>query len=205
MLPFIVKVCGVTNCEDAQSAIDSGANALGFNFYPKSPRYLTLSAAAALIDCLRGDYLRVGVFVNPTDEELRAAAPYLDIAQIHINQTHRAQFQSPIPQWRATNPGATLPADPAVQAWLIDTATPHFGGSGIAFDWSLAAHFPYRAIIAGGLDASNVVQAIEIANPWGVDSCSRLESSPGKKDHVRVAAFVSAARQAFHARQAVTI
>jgi len=192
MQKFIVKVCGVTTREDAQAALDAGANALGFNFYPRSPRFLSFEKAADMIAALRGDFLRVGVFVNPQDE---ISAPFLDVAQIH--GTGRAA----IPTWRAVNPGNVPPADNSVDAWLLDTVTPAFGGSGQTFDWSLAAAFPYRAIIAGGLDGHNVAEAIRIAQPWGVDSCSRLESSPGRKDHAKVAAFVENARQAL----AVTI
>jgi hypothetical protein len=85
-----------------------------------------------------------------------------------------------------------------VEAYLLDTPTPHHGGSGKTFDWSLAASFPHRVIIAGGLDAANVVKAIRIASPWGVDACSRLESAPGKKDPQKVRAFVRAAFAAAH-------
>lgn len=187
MQPFIVKVCGVTTREDAQAAIDAGANALGFNFYPKSPRFLTFERAAEIAAALRGDFLRVGVFVNPREE---IKAPFLDVAQIH------GTGHSAIPTWRSVIPGNTPPPDSQVEAWLLDTATAAFGGSGQTFDWSLAAAFPYRAIIAGGLDGNNVAEAIRIAHPWGVDSCSRLESSPGRKDYAKVAAFVENALQA---------
>jgi len=189
MQHFIVKVCGVTTREDAQAALDAGANALGFNFYPQSPRFVTFERAAEMIAALRGDFLRVGVFVNPQEE---IAAPFLDVAQIH------GAGRAAIPTWRAVNPGSMPAADSKVDAWLLDTFTPDFGGSGQTFDWSLAARFPYRAIIAGGLDGSNVAEAIRIAQPWGVDSCSRLESSPGRKDHAKVAAFVENARQALN-------
>jgi phosphoribosylanthranilate isomerase len=91
--------------------------------------------------------------------------------------------------------GETL--DPNVEAWLLDTPTPQYGGSGQSFDWSLAAGFPGRAIVAGGLDASNVARAVSIARPWGVDACSRLESSPGQKDSTRIQLFVEAALAAF--------
>jgi phosphoribosylanthranilate isomerase len=196
---FIVKICGITTREDGQAAIDAGANALGFNFYPKSPRFISLETAVEIIHQLHGDFLRVGVFVNATDHELLAAASFLDITQIH--GSGNALF----PTWRAVAAGTIPPPEPAVEAWLLDTATPAFGGSGKTFDWSLAAGFPYRAIIAGGLDAANVGEAIRIADPWGVDSCSRLESSPGRKDHFRVAAFIENAREAFNARKAVQI
>jgi phosphoribosylanthranilate isomerase len=196
---FIVKVCGVTTLEHAQVALDAGANALGFNFYPKSPRFITVDRAADIIRKLHGDYLRVGVFVNPSAGELSATAPLLDVHQIHGAGT------GSLPVWRAIGAGVIPEADASVEAWLLDSFTPSFGGSGQTFDWSLAANFPYRAIVAGGLDAANVAQAIRIANPWGVDACSRLEATPGRKDPLRVAAFVQQALEAFNAIKAVGI
>jgi phosphoribosylanthranilate isomerase len=196
---FIIKVCGVTTYEDAQAALDAGANALGFNFYPRSPRFLTMEKAAAIIPKLRGNFLRVGVFVHPSSTDLNGAAAFLDVAQIH------GDGAAPLPTWRAIAAGTLPPPETFVEAWLLDSFTPAFGGSGHAFDWSLATNFPHRAIIAGGLDATNVGEAIRIAKPWGVDSCSRLESSPGRKDHTRVAAFVETALHAFHAREEISI
>jgi phosphoribosylanthranilate isomerase len=80
-----------------------------------------------------------------------------------------------------------------VEAYLLDTPTPEFGGSGQTFDWSRAQKFPFRTIVAGGLDGSNVAGAIATLQPWGVDACSRIESRPGKKDEVRMKAFIRAA------------
>lgn len=190
-LPFIVKVCGITNADDAHVAIDAGANALGFNFYPKSPRYLTPARARQIAAALPRAFLRVGIFVNPTKNEVAqiAAEVPLDVLQLygrcaHTFETYRV--------WRATGPGYD-PTEPIPEAFFLDTPTEHFGGSGRTFDWSLAAASPVRAIIAGGLDASNVAEAIRIARPWGVDACSRLESTPGKKDPQRTRDFVLAA------------
>ena len=196
--PFVVKVCGVTTYEDAQAALDAGANALGFNFYPRSPRFVTSNAAASIISKLRGKYLRVGVFVNPSVESMDAAREILDVAQIHGSGT------ASIPIWRAISAGIVHAPDPGTQAWLVDSFTLHFGGSGTTFDWSLAANIPDRVIVAGGLDADNVGEAIRLARPWGVDSCSRLEASPGKKDQARTASFVRNALAAFQS-QAVTL
>ncbi len=198
--PFIVKVCGVTNREDAQAALDAGANALGFNFYSKSPRFLSFVAASEIISALRGQYLRVGVFVHPTGEELTRSEGFLDVAQIHgAGKSNKTKI------WRAISAGTIPEPDPSVAAWLLDSFTPAYGGSGKTFDWSIAAKFPHRVIAAGGLDAGNVAEAISIASPWGVDSCSRLESSPGRKDHARVAAFVQNALAAFHSKQVVKV
>ena len=195
MLPFIIKVCGITTREDGQAALNAGANALGFNFYPKSPRYVSSDAAAEMAGSLRGGFLRVGIFVRPTQEEVSQASLFLDVIQVHGD----ASFSSWLPIWKAVNPGMIPREKAGVQAWLLDTFTPAFGGSGQTFDWSLAAAFPFRAIVAGGLDGDNVADAIRVARPWGVDSCSRLESAPGVKDRNKVAAFVSNALAAFGA------
>ena len=107
--------------------------------------------------------------------------------------------------WRAIQASAP-PAflDPQIEAHLLDSPTAQYGGSGTTFDWMLAAAFPLRKIVAGGLDADNVAEAIRVARPWGVDASSRLESQPGKKDPARVAQFVQAAVMAFRQPQRVS-
>jgi phosphoribosylanthranilate isomerase len=197
-IPFIVKVCGITSEGDLGTSLEAGANAIGFNFYSKSPRFLSAERARRVVRSVRGTYLKVGVFVNPTEEELIEAASLvpLDVLQLHGNTPiHQAGAMR---VWRSAHPGPAREAlDPNVEAWLLDTPTPQYGGSGQSFDWSLAAGFPGRAIIAGGLDSSNVATAIRMARPWGVDACSRLESTPGKKDPARIQLFVEAALAAF--------
>lgn len=187
--PFIIKICGITNEEDARVAVDSGANALGFNFWRGSPRYVSRERAAEIIASVPGEYLKVGVFVDASDA-LPAAG--IEVLQLHgwcaLSSSHRI--------WRAVAASDAAGAgDERIEAWLLDSAARE-GGSGKTFDWNLAARFPHRAILAGGLDASNVAEAVRIASPWGVDACSRLESSPGKKDPLKVRAFVQAALSA---------
>jgi phosphoribosylanthranilate isomerase len=199
---FIVKVCGITSTEDAQVAIEAGANALGFNFYPKSPRYLTPAQARAIASQAPGDYLRVGVFVNAAEPELLTIAEeaMLDVLQLH-GHSCAIPRNSRYRMWRAI-PGETAAADAddRMEAYLLDGATPAFGGSGKTFRWELASGFRQRVIVAGGLDAGNVAAAIEALHPWGVDACSRLESSPGRKDRQRVESFIRAAIQASQAK-----
>lgn len=192
-LSFVVKICGITNQDDARHAIASGANALGFNFYPRSPRYLTPSRAHEIATAVNGPYLRVGVFVNPTEEEVLATAELvpLDVVQLHGDRCPTS-FSRPLRIWRAIAPTAST-NHPNVEAYLLDTPSPDFGGSGQTFDWTLAQSHRGRIILAGGLDSKNVAEAIRIAQPWGVDACSRLESSPGKKNSSEVAAFITAA------------
>ena len=192
-ISFLVKICGITTEEDARFAVEEGANALGFNFYSQSKRYVTLQQTKEIVRAVRGEYLRVGVFVNPTERDLIEAieAVPLDVVQVHgnrcpvISRTHRL--------WKSIAPGTDLPAMSSVEAYLLDTPTQEFGGSGVPFAWELAAAFPHRAIIAGGLDGSNVAEAIATTKPWGVDACSRLESEPGKKDPECVRSFIRAA------------
>jgi phosphoribosylanthranilate isomerase len=192
-IDFVVKICGITEEEDGAVALGAGANALGFNFYRQSPRYLAFERARQLADALRGDYLRVGVFVNPTEAELKEAIAtvQLDIIQLHGSECGTPPHGARI--WRSVVVPAAIPVGETAEAFLLDSPSPQFGGSGHTFDWSLAAAFPHRAILAGGLDPFNVAEAIRAAHPWGVDACSRLESRPGRKDGSRVRAFVEAA------------
>jgi phosphoribosylanthranilate isomerase len=193
----VLKICGITNQEDASAAIDAGATAIGFNFYPGSPRYLAPEKAAG-IESPPG-VRRVGVFVNETparmEEIARIAA--LDVAQLHGDETPEG-YPRAIAVWKAARVAADFSfavyRDAPAEALLLDgPAGDLYGGSGKAFDWRRAAESPKAVIVAGGLDASNVARAIELAHPWGVDACSRIESEPGKKDHRKMREFLRAA------------
>ena len=191
---MIVKVCGITNREDALAAVEAGAGALGFNFYPKSPRYIVPAEAAAISASLPAGVLKVGVFVNePRVVEIVNEAG-LDIAQLHGDET---EVPPGVRVWKAFRVNEQfrledLESFPA-EAFLLDTPTEFYGGSGHTFDWSRAQGASRRILLAGGLDAENVGTAIRMAQPWGVDACSRLETSPGRKDHSRMARFIAAA------------
>jgi phosphoribosylanthranilate isomerase len=189
---LVIKICGITNQDDARHAIEHGANALGFNFYPKSPRYITPERAHEIVSAVVGSYRKVGIFVNPTLDELRHAGQTvpLDTLQLHGIVP---EFPSGYRIWRAV-PADALPeeSDPRIEAYLIDTPSENYGGSGKTFDWSLAADFPHRKILAGGLNDSNVTEAIRACSPWGVDACSLLEAHPGKKDEELVRNFLRA-------------
>lgn len=194
--PFVIKICGITNEADAQAAVEAGANALGFNFYSNSPRYIRPNRAQQIITSVSGSYLRVGVFVNPSEDELIEIAQSvdLDVVQLHGDRCPTC-FSQPFRIWRSIAPMAAA-NDQNVEAYLLDTPSAGFGGSGETFDWSLAEAHTSRIILAGGLHASNVAEAIRIANPWGVDACSRLESRPGKKSAQKVREFVRTAQLA---------
>lgn len=188
---MIVKVCGITGEQDARAAIEAGANALGFNFWPGSPRYLTPEAASTFVPQLSG-VLKVGVFVDMPAPEVAEIARRvgLDVVQLH--------GKSGVPEatrfWRAGSFDSVDLAETGAEAFLLDAPSgQRHGGTGKTFDWTRIRDVHARIVVAGGLDASNVGEAISALHPWGVDACSRLESSPGRKDHAKVAAFVAAA------------
>lgn len=185
---FAVKVCGITNEADLGVAVEAGANAIGFNFYKRSPRYIDPLDAEKLARFGGGDYLRVAVFVHPSSKELEDS-PF-EIVQIHGRMPQT--IPSRLRLWRAIAPSPQPPFEAhKAEAYLMDTPSASFGGSGKAFDWRVAAGFPAPFIVAGGLDGSNVADAIRAARPWGVDACSRLESSPGKKEARLVREFIT--------------
>jgi len=193
---MMVKICGITNRDDARAAVESGASALGFNFYVKSKRYLAAEVAAELIAEVPAGVLKVGVFVNDAPMEL-AAELGLDIFQVHGMPAAWPGDKL----WRALSVGPEFRAADLdgveAEAYLLDApAGTQYGGTGETFDWNLIRGLPRRIIVAGGLDGSNVERAIAMAQPWGVDACSRIESAPGKKDHRRMAAFIAAALRA---------
>lgn len=194
---MMVKICGITNRDDALAAIAGGASALGFNFYPRSPRYIDPGAAAAVAAGLPASVWKVGVFVNERSERIVEVAGRvgLDIVQV----VGQGITLSGLRIWQTAYVNkdfrlADIESDPA-EAILLDTpASDAYGGTGRPFDWARAAGSRKRIILAGGLDASNVRRAIAAAHPWGVDVCSRIESSPGRKDHVKMGEFLREAR-----------
>jgi phosphoribosylanthranilate isomerase len=194
---MMVKICGITKLEDAVAAIEGGASALGFNFYPKSPRYIAPDCAAGMIAKLPASVWKVGVFVNESPERITDLARHvgLDIVQL-VGQAIRL---SGLRVWQTAYVDenfrlADIEHDPAEAILLDAPAGQAYGGTGQTFDWSRAAGSTRRIILAGGLDAGNVRQAIAAAQPWGVDICSRIESSPGRKDHVKMAQFLKEAK-----------
>jgi phosphoribosylanthranilate isomerase len=193
---MMVKVCGITNREDALVAVEAGASAIGFNFYRESPRYISPTGASMIAAKVPADVWKVGIFVNETPETIARIAleTGLDVVQLYGTSEARA-----IRIWRAIRANESLLShvnDETAEAVLLDTPSEELhGGTGASFDWSRAKGLPKHIIIAGGLDATNVRSAIEQAQPWGVDACSRLEKSPGLKDHDKVRQFVKAALQ----------
>ena len=199
---MILKICGITNRDDAAAALDGGASAIGFNFYSGSPRYIDPEQAAEIPSA---GARRVGVFVNESRERVEAILRIagLDTAQLHGEEAV-ADYPSGFAVWKTARVNEdfdpTAYTDCPVEALVLDgPAGELYGGAGVTFDWKRAAAMSKRIIVAGGLDASNVAQAIATARPWGVDACSRLESAPGRKDHQKMLAFLKAAKEALRA------
>ena len=181
----MVKICGITRREDAESAVEAGASALGFIFYPHSPRFVTPERAEELGRGL--DVWRVGVFVDETAASIEAimCAGKLDIAQIYGGAAPAG-----VRVWQAirVRSAEPRPVESCTEAVLLDGLA-----NGQGFDWNLARGVADKVIVAGGLDGANVAEAIRIAQPWSVDASSRLESSPGVKDQQKMKRFIEAA------------
>lgn len=193
---MMVKICGITNRDDALVAVEAGASAIGFNFYRESPRYISPTGAALIAAKIPANVWKVGIFVDePVDTIARIALDTgLEVAQLYgISEARALRVWRAVPANESAEPYIH---DETVEAVLLDTPSNELhGGTGATFDWSRARGLPKKIIIAGGLDESNVRWAIEGAQPWGVDACSRLEKSPGLKDHEKVRRFVKAALQ----------
>jgi phosphoribosylanthranilate isomerase len=195
---MFVKVCGITLREDAEAAIELGATALGFNFYRKSPRYADPASLDWVAD-LPAHIWRVGVFVNEDLAVIRriVAQLKLDVVQLHGDE-QPADCPRDLRVWKAIRVDYAFDASRVkkypVEAILLDgPAGKAYGGTGLTFDWTVAAGLPVKVVVSGGLHAGNVLTAIECIRPWGVDVCSRIEKSPGKKDHATMAQFLKVA------------
>lgn len=201
-----VKICGITNYEDAAAAVELGADALGFNFYRRSPRYIEPEAARAIIRRLPPFVAAVGLFVDEGPEEVCRAARAAGVGVLQLHGDETPDYCGRLSGWpliKALRVGGALDAaglaDYEVQAFLLDARDGAlYGGTGKVFDWSLAAAVRGVApiILAGGLRPDNVAEAIRTARPYGVDVSSGVESSPGRKDRALVGAFIEEVRNA---------
>lgn len=199
-----VKICGITNTPDALTAAEAGADALGFMFYEKSPRHVSVRQAAEIIRELPPFVLKVGVFVDASEDlVMRAIGDCgLNLLQFHGNEEPEYCTQFGLMSMKAfrirdTESLKKLP-DYRTDAWLLDGyVADKLGGTGERFNWDLAieAKKAGRLIfLAGGLTPANVADAVRKVQPYGVDVSSGVESEPGKKDHAKVQEFIKAAR-----------
>ncbi len=202
-----IKFCGITSLEDARAAIDAGADYLGFNFYPPSPRSITPEACAQITSVLVREFPQVqlvGVFVNMPVAEVKAilASCSLRIAQFHGDESPgmlASLSGRAFKAFRGVPVDVTGYARGEAPALLIDASVVgEYGGTGITADWSAAAALARRfpILLAGGLTPENVGAAIERVHPWGVDTASGVESAPGKKNTTKMKAFVEEVKRA---------
>lgn len=197
MSRVLVKICGITCVEDALAAVEAGADALGFNFFPGSPRFTNIEKVANIVQKVPRNTLKVGVFVDTSAEEI---ARVVREAGLDLTQVHGETPGLTVRFWQALAAGPGLSEkmqSSAAEAFLIDTpAGAQRGGTGRKFDWSLVQGLAGKIVLAGGLGPDNVAEAIRQVRPWGIDACSRLESVPGRKDAAKVRALIQAVREA---------
>jgi phosphoribosylanthranilate isomerase len=204
----LVKICGITNFADAQAAVDAGANFLGLNFYPRSPRFVAKADAAKIRLRVPGEIQPVGVFVNASAADV--AGLYREVrfsaAQLHGDEAPEVVRElSPLLKViKAFRVDANFALEklgeyPEAFAFLLDAAqTGQFGGTGHTTDWDLArkAARTHHIILAGGLKIENVAAAIQFVRPYAVDVASGVESKPGRKDHGKLREFIQEVRRA---------
>jgi phosphoribosylanthranilate isomerase len=201
-----VKICGITNVEDAQVAVDAGADALGFIFCESSPRYLSPSAAARIIQTVPPFVAKVGVFVNSPEESVRRILSECGIDTLQFHGDEPPEFCGGFPckvikAFRVQDEDSLRRASAYRNyAWLLDSYVPgQSGGTGVQFNWELARRAireSARVILAGGLTPENIGQAVRQVRPYGVDVSSGVEAKPGRKDHAKVKLFIREAKTA---------
>jgi len=200
-----VKICGITREQDLDAAVAAGADAVGFVFYPKSPRFLEMGRAARLARRVPPFVTRVGLFVNPQPAvlaETLAEVP-IDLIQFQGDEEPASCEQLGRPYLKVARMRAGLDLLEFARRYrsatglLLDAYVESYGGAGQRFDWSLVpGTLPMPVIIAGGLTPDNVGSAIRQLRPWGVDVSSGVESAKGIKDAAKIAAFVAAVKNA---------
>jgi phosphoribosylanthranilate isomerase len=195
-----VKICGVTRAEDAEVAVAAGADAIGVNFYPSSPRFCETAAARAIVEAVAGRAIVYGLFVNESRERISAVVSDIGVTgiQLHGDEPEELARGWGLPLIRAIRAGAR---DEVRRALAMATGyrvlldSPRGGGSGTAFDATLVEGMDLaEAVVAGGLTPGNVSERIRLLRPWGVDVSSGVEAGPGIKDPLRVREFVSNAK-----------
>ena len=199
-----VKICGITNSEDARAAVECGADALGFVFFRESPRFVTPEDASSIIRSLPAFVVSVGVFVNERRQDIESILSYtgVDVVQLHGDETPDMCMLSRrvVKAFRVKSLDSLAPIERfrgLVSAFLLDTYTPDtLGGTGRIFNWDVALEAKQfgRVILAGGLTPDNVAAAVDHVRPYAVDVSSGVELRKGKKDHDRMKRFIERAK-----------
>jgi phosphoribosylanthranilate isomerase len=195
MLIVKVKICGLTNYDDAAAAVEMGADIIGFNFYKESPRYISPEKASEIIDKLPAFIDTAGVFVDASLDQIHKTISTcrLNWVQLHGNET--PQFCKLLLSLDVKTMKAIRVKDDSdikraeeyfTDAILLDAYDPlKYGGTGLTFDWNIIGHIGKRIFLAGGINPDNVVAAVELG-VYGIDVCSGIEKKPGKKDHKKM-------------------
>ena len=202
MLIVKVKICGLTNYDDASAAVDMGADLLGFNFYPKSPRFITPEKAIEIINKLPGFMDIAGIFVHEKsdkeDESFNKIHKTINQCQLNWVQLHGDESPQFCQRFLSLNV-RTMKAlrvkdktdiekadDFFTDAILLDAFQPDkYGGTGLTFDWNVIGHIEKRVFLAGGINPDNAAEAVKLG-VYGIDVCSGIEAKPGKKDHIKM-------------------
>ncbi len=222
---FQVKICGITSLEDAQAVVESGADAVGLNFYAHSPRFVEPETAAEILKTLPDGLTKVGLFVDTPAQEICRIFDELSLDLIQLHGDQPPEFlvdlgNRPIMRAFRVGPDALEPVidylvlcqdlGVTLQMVLLDAFVPgEYGGTGKVADWEIAKRYASFTnapplVLAGGLTPSNVAMAIQTVAPAAVDTASGVESQPGRKNAAAVKAFVAAARAAFNVLSAPT-
>ena len=201
----LVKICGVTNLEDALAAVEAGASMLGFNFYQRSPRYISPEDARRIVERLPETVTGVGVFVNEPADEVEGVAREAGLGTVQLHGDETPEFCRGLRSLKTVKAlrvrqgfDAAACALYPVDAVLLDAyAAGAFGGTGHTFDWTLARQAREqvaRLFLAGGLTPDNVAEAVRAVRPYAVDVCSGVETSPGRKSPQLMRRFVEQVR-----------
>lgn len=195
MLIVKVKICGITNLEDAKAAMDMGADLLGFNFCPESPRFVQPKKAVEIINKLPAFVDIAGVFVNAPIKQINETRDLCQLNWVQLHGDEDPQFCRQFLSFNVKVMKAIRVKDQAdieraesffTDAILLDAFDPEkYGGTGLTFDWNIIGHIGKRIFLAGGINPDNVVRAVELG-VYGIDVCSGIEAQPGKKDHKKM-------------------
>lgn len=200
-----IKICGITNLEDARAACDAGADYLGFVLYDKSPRAVSPGALRRLTEKLDGKVRTVGVFVNEKALTIAkvAADCGLSIVQLCGEEQYDSFRSFPLPVWRViriqNDQAVPAPSKWTAERYVLDSSQAGcYGGTGVAMDWIIAAKIAkeHKIMLAGGLTPNNIATALRIVRPFGVDVSSGIELRRGKKDHEKMRFFIEAVKKA---------
>jgi phosphoribosylanthranilate isomerase len=210
MANIMIKICGITNLEDANKAIELGADAIGFMFYPPSPRYIAPEEASRIIANLNNaSVIKIGVFVDEKIETVKEIFIQCSLDNIQLHGQETAEYCQNLGISKIIKAISIKNKDdikkiksyPFISTFLLDTKTDKLpGGTGQTFDWKIIENIKrkdMKIILAGGLSPENITEAIKIVRPYGVDISSLIESRPGKKDHLKMEEFILKARKAF--------